>query len=112
MNIALRLFGVDGQYRRTERATDRRAECWNPITYVPARNTFFLSFALAWVKVLGAADIFVGGESSRLQRLPGLSDRVHRGRSPSERLCHAASHRLTSRADPDPRMLWVECAVE
>jgi 7-cyano-7-deazaguanine synthase len=31
-----------------------------PITYVPARNTIFLSFALAWAEVLGAQDIFVG----------------------------------------------------
>lgn len=31
-----------------------------PITYVPARNTIFLSFALGWAEVLGAEDIFVG----------------------------------------------------
>lgn len=31
-----------------------------PITYVPARNTIFLSHALAWAEVLGAADIFIG----------------------------------------------------
>ena len=31
-----------------------------PITYVPARNTVFLSFALAWSEVLGAQDIFIG----------------------------------------------------
>ncbi|MDE3036892.1 MAG: 7-cyano-7-deazaguanine synthase QueC [Pseudomonadota bacterium] len=31
-----------------------------PITYVPARNTVFLSFALAWAEVLGAPDIFIG----------------------------------------------------
>ena len=31
-----------------------------PITYVPARNTIFLSYALAWAEVLGAADIFIG----------------------------------------------------
>ena len=31
-----------------------------PITYVPARNTIFLSFALAWAEVLGAADVFIG----------------------------------------------------
>jgi len=31
-----------------------------PITYVPARNTIFLSFALAWAEVLGATDIFIG----------------------------------------------------
>ena len=31
-----------------------------PITYVPARNTIFLSYALGWAEVLGAYDIFVG----------------------------------------------------
>jgi 7-cyano-7-deazaguanine synthase len=31
-----------------------------PITYVPARNTIFLSFALAWAETLGSSDIFVG----------------------------------------------------
>lgn len=31
-----------------------------PVTYVPARNTIFLSFALAWAEVLGARDIFIG----------------------------------------------------
>lgn len=31
-----------------------------PITYVPARNTIFLAFALAWAEVLGANDIFLG----------------------------------------------------
>ena len=31
-----------------------------PVTYVPARNTVFLSFALGWAEVLGAQDIFIG----------------------------------------------------
>jgi len=31
-----------------------------PVTYVPARNTIFLSFALAWSEVLGANDVFIG----------------------------------------------------
>ncbi len=31
-----------------------------PITYVPARNTIFLSYALAWAEVLGSSDIFIG----------------------------------------------------
>jgi 7-cyano-7-deazaguanine synthase len=34
-----------------------------PATYVPARNTIFLSFALAWAEVLGAADIFLGANA-------------------------------------------------
>lgn len=31
-----------------------------PVTYVPARNTIFLSFALAWAETLGAGDLFIG----------------------------------------------------
>lgn len=31
-----------------------------PVTYVPARNTVFLAFALGWAEVLGATDIFIG----------------------------------------------------
>lgn len=31
-----------------------------PVTYVPARNTIFLSYALAWAEVLGAQDIYTG----------------------------------------------------
>jgi 7-cyano-7-deazaguanine synthase len=31
-----------------------------PITYVPARNTVFLSFALAWAETLGSSDVFIG----------------------------------------------------
>jgi 7-cyano-7-deazaguanine synthase len=31
-----------------------------PVTYVPARNTVFLSLALAWAEVLGSSDIFIG----------------------------------------------------
>lgn len=31
-----------------------------PVTYVPARNTIFLAFALGWAEVLGADDIFIG----------------------------------------------------
>ncbi len=34
-----------------------------PVTYVPARNTIFLSFALAWAEVVGAHDIFIGVSS-------------------------------------------------
>jgi 7-cyano-7-deazaguanine synthase len=34
-----------------------------PVTYVPARNTIFLSFALGWAEVLGASDIFMGANA-------------------------------------------------
>lgn len=34
-----------------------------PVTYVPARNTIFLSFGLAWAETLGAADVFIGANA-------------------------------------------------
>ncbi len=42
------------------RALAEKVELGIPVTYVPARNTIFLSCALAWAEVLGAADIFIG----------------------------------------------------
>jgi 7-cyano-7-deazaguanine synthase len=40
--------------------TDSEMESGIPVTYVPARNTIFLAFALGWAEVLGAFDIFLG----------------------------------------------------
>ena len=34
-----------------------------PVTYVPARNTIFLSFAMAWAEVLEASDVFIGANA-------------------------------------------------
>ena len=34
-----------------------------PVTYVPARNTIFLSFALAWAEVIGAGEVFIGANT-------------------------------------------------
>lgn len=42
------------------RSAAELAEGGIPVTYVPARNTVFLSFALAWAETLGASDIFIG----------------------------------------------------
>ncbi len=39
---------------------DVTAEAGIPVTYVPARNTIFLSFAVAWAEVVGARAIFIG----------------------------------------------------
>jgi 7-cyano-7-deazaguanine synthase len=61
--IDLRIFGgsaltddIDVPKGRSSDAMSRGI----PITYVPARNTIFLSFALAWAEVLGSSDIFIG----------------------------------------------------
>ena len=64
VDIDLRSFGgsaLTGDDRRAEGPRRRRrSRDGIPITYVPARNTIFLSFALAWAEVLGARDIFIG----------------------------------------------------
>lgn len=62
-DIDLRLFGGSALTDDIAVPKDRSAEDIShgiPITYVPARNTIFLSFALAWAEVLGAYDIFIG----------------------------------------------------
>jgi 7-cyano-7-deazaguanine synthase len=40
--------------------TEKEMQKGIPVTYVPARNTIFLSYALAWAEQLGAGDIFIG----------------------------------------------------
>ncbi|PYL31438.1 MAG: 7-cyano-7-deazaguanine synthase QueC [Verrucomicrobia bacterium] len=61
--IDLRILGgsaltddVDVPKKRSETEIARGI----PVTYVPARNTIFLAYALAWAEVSGAADIFLG----------------------------------------------------
>ena len=61
--IDLRLFG--GSALTAEMAVPKARSANEmasgiPVTYVPARNTIFLSYALAWSEVLGATDIFLG----------------------------------------------------
>ena len=61
--IDLRMFGGSALTAGIDVPKHRSAaemETGIPITYVPARNTIFLSFAMAWAEVLGASDIFLG----------------------------------------------------
>ncbi|MDP3260165.1 MAG: 7-cyano-7-deazaguanine synthase QueC [Thermodesulfovibrionales bacterium] len=44
-------------------STDLLHRCSIPVTYVPARNTIFLSFALGWAEALKAEDIFIGANA-------------------------------------------------
>jgi 7-cyano-7-deazaguanine synthase len=62
-DIDLRLFGGSALTSDVAVPKDRDAAAMSdgiPITYVPARNTIFLSFALAWAEVLGATDLLIG----------------------------------------------------
>lgn len=62
-DIDLRLFGGSALTSSIEVPKNPSIDAMGdgiPVTYVPARNTIFLSFALAWAEVLGASDIFIG----------------------------------------------------
>lgn len=61
--IDLRVFGGSALTDQIDVPKDRDSDEMNegiPVTYVPARNTIFLAFALAYAEVVGAADIFIG----------------------------------------------------
>lgn len=63
VDIDLRIFGGSALTADIAVPKDRPlddASAGIPITYVPARNTIFLSYALAWAEVLEAGDIFIG----------------------------------------------------
>jgi 7-cyano-7-deazaguanine synthase len=63
IDFDLRTFGGSALTSDVPVPKDRSAEQMGqgiPVTYVPARNTIFLSFALAWAETLQCADIFIG----------------------------------------------------
>ena len=62
----LRTFGGSALTDDIAVPKDRAPEAMTkeiPVTYVPARNTIFLSFALAWAETLGSSDVFIGVNS-------------------------------------------------
>ncbi|MCS5641578.1 MAG: 7-cyano-7-deazaguanine synthase QueC [Candidatus Marinimicrobia bacterium] len=64
--IDLRAFGGSALTDNIDVPKDRSESTMSgsiPVTYVPARNTIFLSFALAWAEVLQSNDIFLGVNS-------------------------------------------------
>jgi 7-cyano-7-deazaguanine synthase len=63
LTIDLRAFGGSALTADIDVPKDRTPEAMGadiPVTYVPARNTIFLAFALAWAEVLEASDIVIG----------------------------------------------------
>jgi 7-cyano-7-deazaguanine synthase len=63
VDVDLRLFGKSALTDDIDVPKGRKVEEMQggvPATYVPARNTIFLSLALAWAEVLGSKDIFIG----------------------------------------------------
>ena len=66
LNIDLKKIGASALTEDIEVPKDRNEQKMVeqiPVTYVPARNTIFLSYALAWAEVLQTSDIFIGVNS-------------------------------------------------
>jgi 7-cyano-7-deazaguanine synthase len=66
LDIDLRAFGgsaLTGDLEVPKDTPLERIGSSVPATYVPARNTIFLSFALGWAETLGASDIFLGANA-------------------------------------------------
>ncbi len=63
--ITFDLRGIGGSALTSDKVVpkDRALNAAIPVTYVPARNTIFLSFALAWAETLEAANIFIGANA-------------------------------------------------
>ncbi len=74
VDIDLAVFGgsalTDSSVAVPKDRADLETAAEIPITYVPARNTIFLSYALAWAEVLGAFDIFIGVNSTDYSGYP------------------------------------------
>ncbi|MDY0190768.1 MAG: 7-cyano-7-deazaguanine synthase QueC [Desulfuromonas sp.] len=60
VNIDLKQIGGSALTADIEVPKDRTLDAEIPVTYVPARNTIFLSYALAWAEVLHLFDIYIG----------------------------------------------------
>jgi len=66
IDIDLRLIGgsaLTGDMEVPKGRSEEQIKEGIPVTYVPARNTIFLSFAIAWAEVLEAEDVFIGVNS-------------------------------------------------
>ena len=74
INIDLTAFGGSALTDPNIKVPKDRASLGSPnqipSTYVPARNTIFLSYALAWAEVLGAFDIFIGANTTDYSGYP------------------------------------------
>ncbi len=63
IKINLREIGGSALTDEIEVPRDRSIGVGIPVTYVPARNTIFLSYALAWAEVLETGDVFIGANA-------------------------------------------------
>jgi 7-cyano-7-deazaguanine synthase len=129
LDIDLRAFGGSALTSDIEVPKDtplNRIGTSIPATYVPARNTIFLAFALGWAETLGASDIFIGANAldysgypdcrpeyiEAFERMANLATRAgvegHRLRihTPLLSLSKAEIVKLGGRLDVDFSLTW------
>ena len=73
-----------------------------PVTYVPARNTIFLSHALAWAEVVGAFDIFIGVNALDYSGYPDCRPEFIEAYERMAELATKAGRRADAGQDPHP----------
>ncbi|MBD3241000.1 MAG: 7-cyano-7-deazaguanine synthase QueC [Chitinivibrionales bacterium] len=105
IHIDLRAFGgsalTDDVAVPKDRDVDHAGDI--PITYVPARNTILLSYALGWAEVLGAADIFIGVNAVDYSGYPDCR--------PEYIAAFEAMANLATRAAVEGRHLTIHCPL-
>ena len=91
----LRAFGGSALTSAIEVPKHRELDESIPVTYVPARNTIFLSFALAWAEVLESNDIFIGVNALDYSGYPDCRPEYIEA---FEKMANLATRRAVSRA--------------
>jgi 7-cyano-7-deazaguanine synthase len=89
--IDLRLFGGSALTDSIDVPKDRAIDDNIPITYVPARNTIFLSFALAYAETIGAFDIFIGANAVDYSGYPDCREEYFQAYTKMANLATAAT---------------------
>jgi 7-cyano-7-deazaguanine synthase len=82
-----------------------------PLTYVPARNTVFLSYALAWAEVLGALDIYIGVNALDYSGYPDCRPEYIRAFETMANLATKAGVEGRRLAIHTPLILWTKAEI-
>ena len=102
ITIDLRQFGRSALTAEIAVPKDRDESAMTaevPITYVPARNTIFLSYALAWAEVLGVRDVFIGVNAVDYSGYPDCRPEFI---AAFEKMANLATKMTTTDAKDDP----------
>jgi 7-cyano-7-deazaguanine synthase len=109
IQIDLRQFGHSALTDSIEVPKDRPAAEMSqgvPITYVPARNTIFLAYALAWSEVLGVRDVFIGVNAIDYSGYPDCRPEFIQAFTKAANLGTAMGDSAANSVEPDDGQAW------